>query len=84
MFIHLYILFAYHLSVVYSNSAHVFEMTRRCDKCQVCDCLPEVGVHTVYIYSVPLHIVIFANDTDTFPIFIVLSFSKFVIKQRDE
>ena len=46
--------------------------------------MKEVGVHTVYIYSIPIHIVIFANDTDTFPILITISFSKFVIKKRDK
>ena len=41
-----------------------------------------IGVHTVYIYSIPIHIVILANDTDTFPILIMISFSKFVIKKE--
>ena len=38
-------------------------------------------LHTAY--SIPIHIVIFANDTDTFPILIVISSSKFVIKKID-
>ena len=41
-----------------------------------------VGVHTIYIYSIPIHTVILANDTDTFPILIMISVSKFGMKKR--
>ena len=34
-----------------------------------------VGVYTVCIYLIPIHIVIFANDTNTFSIFILISLS---------